>query len=80
MGGCRWWNPSTEDQAIDRCHRIGQTKPVSVTRIVAANSIEEKILELQDKKRALTKLTFGSAPKTLQEMERMNDLRLLFDS
>ena len=51
-----------------------------VTRIVAANSIEEKILELQDKKRALTKLTFGSAPKTLQEMERMNDLRLLFDS
>lgn len=42
-----WWNPTTEDQAIDRAHRIGQTRPVTVTRITIKDTIEDKILILQ---------------------------------
>jgi len=48
-----WWNPAVEQQATDRAHRIGQTRVVSVYRLVAANTIEEKILELKAKKREL---------------------------
>ena len=54
-----WWNPAVEAQAIDRAHRIGQTKPVFVHRLVARGSIEEKILTLQDKKRALAATLWG---------------------
>lgn len=48
-----WWNPAVEDQATDRAHRIGQTKVVNVYRLVAENTVEEKILRLSAKKRAL---------------------------
>ncbi|MFC1642781.1 DEAD/DEAH box helicase, partial [Myxococcota bacterium] len=48
-----WWNPAVEDQASDRAHRIGQNKVVTVYRLVAASTIEEKILELKQKKRDL---------------------------
>lgn len=48
-----WWNPAVEAQAVDRAHRIGQTRPVSVYRLVAKNTIEEKVLVLQEKKREL---------------------------
>jgi superfamily II DNA or RNA helicase len=48
-----WWNPAVEDQASDRAHRIGQKKVVSVYRLVAADTIEEKILQLKEKKREL---------------------------
>jgi superfamily II DNA or RNA helicase len=48
-----WWNPAVEAQAIDRAHRIGQTQQVMATRVVARDTIESKILELQASKRAL---------------------------
>ena len=48
-----WWNPAVENQAIDRAHRIGQKKTVNVYRLVTQGTIEEKILSLQGKKRAL---------------------------
>ncbi len=48
-----WWNPAVEDQATDRAHRIGQTKVVSVYRLIARDTVEEKILQLSDKKREL---------------------------
>lgn len=48
-----WWNPAVEDQATDRAHRIGQTKPVMVYRLVAQDTIEQKILALHDQKRNL---------------------------
>ena len=48
-----WWNPAVEAQAADRTHRIGQTRPVFVYRLVAAATVEERILALQDAKRAL---------------------------
>jgi superfamily II DNA or RNA helicase len=48
-----WWNPAVEDQASDRSHRIGQAKPVTIYRLVAANTIEEKIVKLHHTKRDL---------------------------
>jgi SNF2 family DNA or RNA helicase len=48
-----WWNPATENQAIDRAHRIGQDKPVIVTRLVSEHTIEEKVMALKAKKQAL---------------------------
>jgi SNF2 family DNA or RNA helicase len=50
-----WWNPAVEAQAIDRSHRIGQDKTVVAYRLVTTDTIEERILELQDKKRALVR-------------------------
>ncbi|WP_411734392.1 SNF2-related protein [Paeniglutamicibacter sp.] len=48
-----WWNPAAESQAVDRAHRIGQTRNVMVYRMVAKNTIEEKVVALQDSKRQL---------------------------
>jgi SNF2 family DNA or RNA helicase len=48
-----WWNPAVEDQAADRAHRIGQERPVLVHRLVAEDTVEQRMLALQDKKRAL---------------------------
>jgi SNF2 family DNA or RNA helicase len=49
----RWWNPAVEDQAINRVHRIGQTEPVFVTRFMATETIEERIIEVLARKRAM---------------------------
>ena len=56
-----WWNPAVEDQAADRAHRIGQDKPVMVYRMVARDTVEERILELQDRKRALAEAALSDA-------------------
>src|SRR6185437_12367340 len=48
-----WWNPATEAQAIDRTHRIGQTRPVMVYRLVSGNTIEQKVVALAARKAAL---------------------------
>ena len=54
-----WWNPAVEDQAADRAHRIGQDKPVFVYRLVSENTVEERILALQDSKRRLADAALG---------------------
>ncbi len=56
-----WWNPAVEDQAADRAHRIGQDKPVMVYRVVARDTVEERILELQVRKRALANAALSEA-------------------
>ena len=56
-----WWNPAVEDQAADRAHRIGQERPVIVTRLVAEDTVEERILALQKRKRALADAALGDA-------------------
>jgi len=48
-----WWNPAIEEQASDRAHRIGQTRPVTIYRLVAQYTIEEKIIALHNSKRDL---------------------------
>ena len=72
-----WWNPATEHQAIDRVHRLGQRKPVIVTRFIISGTIEERILELQDKKKRLVQGALGRQSKELREI-RLEELRLLF--
>jgi len=56
-----WWNPAVEDQAADRAHRIGQDKPVMVYRLVAEDTVEERILGLQERKRMLADAALGEA-------------------
>ncbi|KAG0557107.1 hypothetical protein KC19_11G102700 [Ceratodon purpureus] len=54
-----WWNPTTEDQAIDRAHRIGQTRTVRVSRFTVKDTIEDRILALQERKRQIVASAFG---------------------
>ena len=56
-----WWNPAVEDQASDRAHRIGQTKSVFVYKLIAADTVEERILELQQRKAELAGIAFAEA-------------------
>jgi SNF2 family DNA or RNA helicase len=72
-----WWNPFAEDQAADRAHRIGQERPVLVYRLVAAETVEERILELQRRKRALASLATDEAVAA-RELTR-DDLLALLD-
>ncbi len=71
-----WWNPAVEAQAIDRAHRIGQTRPVFAYRLIAANTIEERILELQQKKRALAESVIDGGGSLIQDLTS-EDLALL---
>ncbi|XP_038689866.1 helicase-like transcription factor CHR28 isoform X1 [Tripterygium wilfordii] len=54
-----WWNPTTEDQAIDRAHRIGQTRPVKVWQLTVKDTVEDRILALQQKKREMAASAYG---------------------
>jgi SNF2 family DNA or RNA helicase len=56
-----WWNPAVEDQAADRAHRIGQERPVLITRLVAEDTVEERILALQQQKRLLAEAVLDGA-------------------
>jgi SNF2 family DNA or RNA helicase len=71
-----WWNPAVEAQAIDRTHRIGQTKPVFAYRIIAKNTVEEKVLELQNTKRNLADAILNADNSVLSSLKR-EDLEVL---
>ena len=64
----RWWNPAVEDQATDRAHRIGQTRPVQVHRLVTEGTIEQKIGELVARKRALADAVLANGEAALTEL------------
>jgi len=72
-----WWNPSTELQAMDRIHRLGQHRNVKITRLIIENSIEARIVELQEKKTALVESTIGKDPSALARLSE-DDLKFLF--
>jgi superfamily II DNA or RNA helicase len=70
-----WWNPAAEDQAADRAHRIGQERPVLVTRLVARDTVEERILALQESKRALARAALADAgPEAALSRDELLDL------
>lgn len=71
-----WWNPAAETQAIDRTHRIGQDKQVMVYRMVCVNTIEEKVVALQEHKRELFDQVLGDEALTSGAIS-MNDIREL---
>jgi SNF2 family DNA or RNA helicase len=71
-----WWNPAVEAQAIDRAHRIGQSRNVMAYRLVARDTIEEKILLLQQSKRALAEAIIGEENSILRQLTA-EDLDLL---
>ena len=70
-----WWNPAIELQAADRTHRIGQPRPVSTRKLVVRDSIEEKILELQEKKREIFDSVIDGAMGNLS----IEDLKFLLE-
>ena len=72
-----WWNPAVEDQASDRAHRIGQTRPVTIYRLVTRGTIEEQIVDLHHGKRELAGrlLATGGAPARLDPAELLELLR-----
>lgn len=73
-----WWNPAVEEQAMDRVHRIGQKEDVKIVRLIARNSIEERVLELQERKKKLATEAFErkGGPKNRKEVT-MDELRTL---
>ena len=65
----RWWNPAVEAQAIDRSHRIGQTQPVFAYRMIASDTVEEKLLQMQQAKRDLAEaILSGEGKKSLRDL------------
>jgi SNF2 family DNA or RNA helicase len=71
-----WWNPAVEAQAIDRAHRIGQVRPVFAFRLIARNTVEEKVLELQASKRQLADAIVRADESLIRDLRR-EDLELL---
>lgn len=74
-----WWNPTTEDQAVDRAHRIGQKRPVTVSRLTIKDTVEDRILALQEKKREMVASAFGEDKSgSRQTRLTVEDLNYLF--
>ena len=73
-----WWNPAVERQATDRAHRIGQTRPVVSCRLIAENTVEERILALQEAKRDLAEAALGEEGGFVRALSA-EELRSLFE-
>lgn len=73
-----WWNPAVEAQATDRAHRIGQTRTVTSYKLICSGTVEEKVLALQDTKRALLADVFEASDATTAKLS-LDDLRSLLD-
>lgn len=74
-----WWNPAVEQQAVDRAHRIGQTKHVMVYRLVAKDTIEEKVMALKTKKAKLFASMLDDDNGTFSSQLTTDDIRQLFE-
>ena len=73
-----WWNPAVENQATDRAHRLGQDKPVFVYKLIAAGSVEEKIVAMQEKKAALADAILSENGANAEKFS-VDDLQALFE-
>ena len=72
-----WWNPAVEMQATDRTHRIGQDKPVFIYKMIVRDSVEEKIVQLQEQKRALVTKLVSTETGFFKSLSR-EDVNVLF--
>jgi len=72
-----WWNPAVENQAIDRTHRIGQTKKVIAVRLITPNTLEEKMAKMQESKKALAGQLIDSKASFLHSLSKDDLIRLL---
>ena len=75
-----WWNPAAEDQAVDRVHRLGQTKVVDVVKMIVRDTVEERVLKLQIDKREAVGMAMARVErsKAEEQRDRLNDLKTLF--
>ena len=73
-----WWNPAVEDQAIDRVHRIGQKREVLVYKITVKDTVEDRIVKLQDTKREIAKSALGEGGKMGAGKLQLSELLALF--
>ena len=71
-----WWNPAVEAQAVDRTHRIGQERQVFAYRLIARDTVEEKVLQLQETKRNLADAIIGADNSLIRDLTR-EDIELL---
>lgn len=74
-----WWNPAVENQAADRAHRIGQDKPVFVYKLITENTVEEKMIAMQERKRALADSIYNEGSKEEALQLTADDLTALFE-
>ena len=72
-----WWNPAAEAQAYDRAHRIGQQNKVFVYKFISRNSIEEKILRLQEEKLKLSESMLGTDNELLKQLDINEVMKLI---
>lgn len=72
----RWWNPAVEEQATDRAHRIGQTRPVQVHRLIAEGTVEDRIAAMLRSKRELAEAVLRSGETELAELTELTDAEL----
>lgn len=72
-----WWNTAAQDQATDRAHRIGQTRDVTVFKLIAKDTIEEKIVKLQESKKELADAVLSGETRSLGSMSKEELMELI---
>ena len=72
-----WWNPAVEDQATDRAHRIGQKNIVEVIKLIAKDTIEEKIIKLQEDKREIINSVISDGSLNVNNISKLSSEEIL---